>query len=244
MTELKQYIKENPTHDLVAIQSHSTTKQRVFSPDLMLAALTEFDHIDLLDTPLENSNTSMTKEAKALRKAFHFGSEFNLIEGHPSNIRPLFKNMLDNGEISTSFYQYCLWYSNEPNFPLYATTQEDVDAVKADLALYGETAPSKVGYPIVNPDLDYALTLANRPIKFAVMLVSPAVVDTKFAVYAHTDYSNTKAFEAVGKLVGYIYVKQGESSGSFDYTKSLSRKIQASAVCNVICEYNLIVQAS
>lgn len=241
---LKQYIKENPTHDLVAIQNHSTTKQRIFSPDLMLAALTSFNHIDLLDTLSENSDTSMTKEAKALRKAFAYGSEFNLIDGHPSNIRSLFTNMLNNGDIGIPFHDYCLWYSNEPDFPLHAITQEEVDEVKTELTIYGDTAQLAIGYPQLDADIDYSVTLANQPIKFAVMLVSPAVVDTKFAVYVHTDYSNTKTFEGVGKLIGHIYVKQGESSGSFDYTKSLSRKIQSSAVCNVICEYNLIVQAS
>jgi hypothetical protein len=116
-----------PFTTLALAQVHPETKGRMTSPDMMLAFLTTFDLVHILDTPAENPNTPVTKEAKGLRKAFTFGSEFNLIVGHPASQLALLTQMKDDVIVPQAFVDYCVAYANPVSYPNATATQADFD---------------------------------------------------------------------------------------------------------------------
>jgi hypothetical protein len=118
------------TDALVALENYESVKGRLISPDMMLAFLTGFDLIDILDTPAENPSTPMTKEAKGLRKAFSFGSEFNLIVGHPSSQLSLLTQMSTDSIVSTTFVDYCVNHANPTYKPFLGTTLEQLKQIR------------------------------------------------------------------------------------------------------------------
>ena len=127
--------------------------------------------------------------------------------------------------------------------PFKNSTQIELDTAKAEALLYVDTPPLKIGYPQLDSEMDYAVVLANKQTQFRAVLASPAVVDTRIDIYAHADPSDDKTFEITGKKVGYINILKGETYNEVTINKFLSRYIQASAISNVACDYNLICKA-
>ncbi len=191
--------------------------------------------------------------------------EFNFIEGHPSTVLPLLDVMIyQQGQLDIAgstllvikpdgiehsavvalglLKVACISYANKvkPAFP--DLSEPEYDAMVLTETLYAPTEPKLIGYPELGSNLEYAVISSGTPVKTAVVLTSPAPADMTVEVFFHTDYSYTENFDVKGLKVGYIRIKKGETNGSIDIHKSLSRKIQASAISNVICEYNLIIK--
>jgi len=103
-------------NSLAEAQAYSETSGKMMSPDLMLSYLTMFGHVSILDNPIND-------ETKALKHAFNFGSEFNLIKGHPSNIQSMLQIMVDAGDISVPFQQAVIAYANPTIQPFATSTQ-------------------------------------------------------------------------------------------------------------------------
>ncbi len=88
-------------------RAHIETGERMISPDMMVAFLATFG----LGRAI---NTEDTEAAFALRQALQFGSEFNLIEGHPSSVEPL----LEGIECATdAFKVHIKAYANQETNP-------------------------------------------------------------------------------------------------------------------------------
>jgi hypothetical protein len=148
---------------LVAAQTHPDYQGKMISPDMMLAFLTGFSLVSILDTVAERASTPNTEEAKGLRKAFSFGSEFNLIIGHPASQVVLLNKMKDDNIISQAFVDYCITYANPVTYPYADATQEDFDEAH-DI---GETVAAPINF------FQHLLTVkvANKPRKPVSMTV-------------------------------------------------------------------------
>ncbi len=101
-------------------QSHSTVSKKMISPDAMLAYLTAFDLLDIIENPT-------TKESKGLSKAFQFGSEFNLMVGHPLDQSSMLTQMVSDNLVPESFKTYVIAQANKVVFPYKNVTQEQWD---------------------------------------------------------------------------------------------------------------------
>jgi hypothetical protein len=130
---LKEFLLTAHEDDDLALaeaHSHPETRGRLISPDMMLAFLTKFELVHILDTVMENPDTPATNEAKALRWAFKFGSEFNLIDGHPATqIAALDKLKLDK-IISAAFCDFCVNFANPNVYPYINATIEEVKSIR------------------------------------------------------------------------------------------------------------------
>ena len=148
---------------LAQAQTYPHYQGKMISPDIMLSFLTVFNLIDILDTVAERLDTPVTKEAKALRKAFTFGSEFNLIINHPASQIVLLNQMKTDNIISQSFVDYCISFANPVTYPYADVTQEDFDEVND----FGEivTAPNNYFQHLVT------VRVANKPRKPVSMTV-------------------------------------------------------------------------
>lgn len=158
MSELKDFLlTANADNDLALAEAkvYTETKGRLISPDMMLAFLTSFNHIDILDGPLENELTPVTKEAKGLRKAFSFGSEFNLIDSHPASVIPMLNQMETDELVSQAFIDYCVAYANEPFKPFENITLTDVLRAR-DVMTYAQVTPIN-GYAVISVASDVPL---------------------------------------------------------------------------------------
>tara|TARA_B110000902_G_scaffold228824_1_gene269174 strand:+ start:464 stop:1126 length:663 start_codon:yes stop_codon:yes gene_type:complete len=142
---------------LAQAQTYPHYQGKMISPDIMLSFLTVFNLIDILDTPAERFDTPVTKEAKALRKAFTFGSEFNLIINHPSSQIVLLDQMKTDNIISQSFVDYCISFANPVTYPYADVTQEDFDEVND----FGEVITA----PIIFPQHIMTIKVSNKPRK-------------------------------------------------------------------------------
>jgi len=105
-------------------QSHTTTTGKLISPDMMLSFITSFGLVDALIT------TPTTNESKAVQAAFQFGSEFNLMNGHPSSIAPILDVMIAGGLASEAFKSTLVSYANPVTHPFADTTQAEFDEAK------------------------------------------------------------------------------------------------------------------
>jgi hypothetical protein len=121
---------------------------QLISPDMMLSFLTNFNHIDILDIITENPNTPVTKEAKGLRKAFSFGSEFNLITGHPASVLPMLIQLKDDVIVGQPFVDYCIYYANDLSPKRWPTiTLHDIKVVRGTCPAVAVTAVD--GYVVI-----------------------------------------------------------------------------------------------
>ena len=105
-------------------QTHSKTTGQLISPDMMLSFITLFGFVDALIT------NPTTNESKAVQAAFQFGSEFNLMNGHPSSISPILDVMIGDGLASTDFKAALVAYANPVTHPFAETTQAEFDEAK------------------------------------------------------------------------------------------------------------------
>ena len=109
---------------LAEAQAYTETKGRLVSPDMVLSFITSFGLVDGLIT------NPTTNESKAVQAAFQFGSEFNLMNGHPSSISPILDVMIENGLASNDFKAALVAYANPVAYPFAGATQAEFDDAK------------------------------------------------------------------------------------------------------------------
>jgi hypothetical protein len=98
--------------DLAAAKAYSTTKGKMISPDIMVAFLATFGIGRAVE--IEDSEAAF-----AFRKTLQFGSEFNLMNGHPANV----KSLLDQIAAATpEFKAYVVNYANPTVYPFFNAT--------------------------------------------------------------------------------------------------------------------------
>lgn len=127
-------------------------------------------------------------------------------------------------------------------YPYKDTTQVELDAAHAALLLDIPAAPTLIGHPQLDNELDYSVVLAGKGVNYAVILDEVKPYDIKFDVFVHCDYSNTQTFDTNGLRIGYIIVKAGTTSNSITVTKALSQKIQVGFLSDKVCSYSAIVK--
>jgi hypothetical protein len=214
---------------LTDAQAYTENKTKMISPDVMLSFLTQHDHIDLLDAPSK-------KESKALKHAFSFGSEFNLIDGHPLSVRPMLDQMVTDTDLSEAFRDAVVAYANQTTNPFASATQAEFDKAKAQV----DTVNHTTEYPA---ELSYLVKLANKTVKLFIYLDAPATYDTSFTLYVHeTPDAEVYPYVKRPQPIGQILVKAGESAGMVEVKKSMTRKCQFSSTANYIEPHKLVVQ--
>ena len=254
-----EYIGLTDAEALAALPAQVTKVGRIQDDnklDLLTLVITN-DLIDRLGNSMVATDTDLgvdattgnqyRKVAKILREAFnpsYILSDLYRINLGLADIRTMFDGGLALGLITQDEYDALILlasYQDGVDFTGYV--EADVAQARLETSLYVDTLPVLIGYPQLDSALDYAVVLSNKNVQFAVILDVPAAVDTKIDVFVHTDYSDSGVYETKGLKVGYILIKQGDNNGSISINKPLSRKIQASAISNIACNYNLIVKA-
>jgi hypothetical protein len=130
-------MKLSDFNTLEEAQAYTENGSRMVSPDMMVAFMATFQHINTI-------MSAVTEPAKALQLALQFGSEFNLINGHPASVKPLLDRMVVDGTVTQEFSDYATAYANPVKTPFANATQADWD--KAQLQL-NPTTKQEVSYP-------------------------------------------------------------------------------------------------
>jgi hypothetical protein len=147
---------------------------QLISPDMMLSFLTEFNHVDVLDTILENPSTLVTREAKALRKGLVFGTEFNLMTGHPASILAKLTQLKDDGGVGQSFVDYCIYYANDLSPKRWPTiTLHDIKVGRGTCPKVALTALN--GYAVIETNAD----CENHSPRLLATIVSPRTLNSQ-----------------------------------------------------------------
>jgi hypothetical protein len=152
-------------------QAHSTTSSRMISPDMMLALLTKFGLINAI-------MQANTDEATALKLAFQFGSEFNLMNGHPASVKDMLDKMVLDGLATQYFVDYAVSYANPLLYPFLDATQQDFDNAR----LIGTQAQSSVKY---DGNLSYIIRLKTDTLNIYVTRTTNLDVEQTIKIYAH-----------------------------------------------------------
>jgi hypothetical protein len=240
---LLNYMKEvrNCVHD---------TPVYLINPETATPYLNEYNQPVVDYFTAHPAKQSMEILFMSLEKTNGDGRDFNFVTSSRkgqiviANITQLIdETMTERADDLRGLLAICLGEANKVVYPYANTTLAQYDEAKAKNALYAPTSPLKVGYPQLDSAVNYSVVLAGRPVKVAAILPLPAPVDVKIEVFFHTDYSETENFDVKGIKVGYLRIAKGETNGSFNVNKSLSRKIQASAISDISCDYNLIVKS-
>lgn len=101
-------------------KTYSEAKGRMISPDMMLAFIATFE----IGRAIENEDS---EAAFAFRKALQFGSEFNLMTEHGSNVIQLLSQIQ---AASQEFKDYAVNYANPIAFPFSDVTQSQFNMSK------------------------------------------------------------------------------------------------------------------
>ncbi len=101
-------------------KAYSEAKGRMISPDMMLAFIATFE----IGRAIENEDS---EAAFAFRKALQFGSEFNLMINHSSNVIQLLSQIQ---AASQEFKDYVVNYANPVVFPFSDVTQSQFNMAK------------------------------------------------------------------------------------------------------------------
>ena len=109
--------------DLQTAQAHTEVKGRMISPDMMVSFLTAHN---LINTVLNSS----TDGAKGLQLALQFGSEFNVITGHPASIITIVNQMITDEILTQAFKEFCVSYANPVVYPFANTTLAQFNMAK------------------------------------------------------------------------------------------------------------------
>ena len=110
---------------LTEAQGCTEAKGRMISPDMMLTFLAKNGVIDVLYIDANSSGL-----AKALSKAFQFGSEFNLMNGHPKSIGSMLDVMISLNELTQAFKDECVAYANPVIYPFANATLAQFNMAK------------------------------------------------------------------------------------------------------------------
>jgi len=130
---------------LAEAQAYIETRGKMISPDMMLSFITGFGLIGpLIDAPA-------TDLAKSVKAAMTFGSEFNLITGHPQTIIALANGLVAQGTVPQNFIDALVAYANPVYTPFEFATQAEFDLAKL------KSVPASVT-PCLYGDQDYLVS--------------------------------------------------------------------------------------
>ncbi len=232
--KLKQYIKENPSHDLATIQAHSEQGSKMISPDMMVAFLATFG----IGKAVEVEDT---EAAFALRKALQFGSEFNLINGHPASVEPLLNQI---NAASGGFKAYIKAYANPVKTPFASATQEEVDAIKAELAASGE-AVGVTHYDQLNSTQQWHVRDNKVKTEITVKLDNGAVgYDTKIKVFVSKKSGIDGTWvEQPTPINSSVVIKANEPQTTFELENFYGRQTQYRLVSDRVDSFTVLVTA-
>lgn len=113
-------MKLSDFNTLAEAKAHTETKGRMISPDMMVAFLATFQIGRAVE--VEDSEAAF-----AFRKALQFGSEFNLINGHPASVLPLLNQIV---AASQAFKNYVIAYANPSHQPFLGATQSQFNSAR------------------------------------------------------------------------------------------------------------------
>jgi len=109
--------------------AYTETQGRLISPDMMLSFITGFGLIGpLIDAPA-------TDLAKSVKAAMTFGSEFNLITGHPQTIIALANGLVAQGTVPQNFIDALVAYANPTVYQFLTSTEYDFQFDKGTYTL-------------------------------------------------------------------------------------------------------------
>ncbi len=184
---------------LAEAKAYSEIRTRMISPDMMLAFLTSFKLVN-------NVFNGNTDEAKALQIAMQFGSEFNLIKGHPSSVEPMLDILIEDGLVTEDFKNYAVNYANQEVHPYYSINQQSFDLAKLSLN------PKTIESGVVSKNIKHI-------VKINVLESVPG--DDVFTIKANTKKAEEIDFYVDDNRRAYISVKPDEK-GLFSTETNIS----------------------
>lgn len=113
---LEEYLKANTSATLEEVQAYTELGSKMISPDMLVAMLTNFGDI-------QTATNGTTNESIGLNKALQFGSEFNLINGHPASVKEMLDKMVLDNLVSKPFVDYAVSYANPTVYPFADVTE-------------------------------------------------------------------------------------------------------------------------
>lgn len=114
---------------------------------MMLAFITKFNLVDALIT------NPTTNESKAVQAAFQFGSEFNLINGHPASIVEILDILITQLIVPTEFKYALIYYANDASEPLFPNvTLHDIKIARNTVSL--KPVSQVNGYVVIETDAE------------------------------------------------------------------------------------------
>lgn len=224
---------------LTDAQAYTDVTTKMISSDQM--------RIFMIQTGLYGYFKNHTSDAQMAAYDNMFGGEFNFINGHPSNVTPLFQLIISEAETPdkdaelTSLLNACIAFANKVTFPYIAVTQEEFDAAKAKQSLYVETLQRNTGYPIIGSTQEWYVQPKHEKAGVFVFLDEAMPVDATFDVYVD-QYVNDVFVESPLKRLT-ITVKAGELSSHQELTRNYGR-FKVRVVCNVSAEFDVVVKAA
>lgn len=201
----------NEFTDLATAQGYYYNTGKMISPDMMLAFLTNFGHIGILDNPTED-------EAKALMHAFSFGSEFNLmklendVDYHPASIIDLLNSMVTKNLVTQNFADALIAYANTKTYPY-----KDVTQTELDLAL-GTMNPTIVvsKYHTLDNNADYIVNKFDKKLLVTVTIApgQEVALDDVITFKAQSKTSTMTDFAQSAMVRGSISIP-ANTTGTF-----------------------------
>ena len=203
---------------LTEAQAHPEQGQKMVSPDMMVAFMATFGHVaSVMD--------STSESARALQLALQFGSEFNLITGHPASVKPLLDSMVAESELGQPFADYAVAYANPITFPFASVTQEEFDAAKAELTTLG-SSEAVVSYDQVD-SVQQSYTRGNSSkTKIEIAIASSVTYDTKAKVYVSEPSGITGEYIERPTAIASILIKAGDNETVLLLEQNYGRRTQ------------------
>ena len=217
---LKNFLLENPTADLVAVNTHPQVndKKRVGSgqargyfakPDVGI-----WKKLKATKNDPENSLAELCEAVliTATDAQSYFGLDPELPDGiaNRAGAEALVAGGIMTPDQKTTF----LGMAISTTYPLSAVDQAELDAAKAELALLGELESYKTTYD--GEELPSISKLKQEKLLINVIYDAPSAIDTSFQVFAETEDKESGEFIRETKPVSNstIKVAAGKKTGS------------------------------
>lgn len=230
---LKQHVKKNPEQTLADIQAEKLIARIVFNSNEMTMYLLR---CELLDYVLDSVNGVLRGFAIRVLGTSRFDFRDNTNDGMANDATLSYIiNTSTNEDLKAKFSALRNILVNDANavtFPFFDVTQEDVDKVKAELALYGEQE-GNVNYV---GTAEYHVKGSNEDVRLTFRLSKPVSVDTEIKVRLLVRTMDTQSFSPLAGDFMNITIPADSNSISRDILngKKLGRHTKFEVISNVI----------
>ena len=253
---LKQHIIETPSHaaDLAAIQNHSETSLRMISNKTMMLYLKATglylyihqvaDGVHDVEGVDHAAKETCLMIKNSLLDGSADGGDFNFMEGTAKGDGVIADTEALKITIPTKsanldgLLTVCKEHCNSITYPFADTTQADIDAVNAELALIGELEAHSYtigGFPTNEPD---AFIIKTRELICDVIFDAPVPID---CTVKNTFYllDATTGLYVPESVADSVRVSKDSRSKNYRIKRSFSaRKMK----CVAVCSHNLPFQ--